>query len=489
MASLRFFLLLVAVTAGQLLTAQSLSISEAEKINTGLLNYRVLGKNSTGILVYKNKRDREVIETYDNSMALVRRKTLDMTLQPAESVNVLLMEDGSIVHVYVYKDKQAHYLEAQRMDERLIDIGPPQILDSLNRREDGNWDEFMIRHSNDRSRLLVYRQSLKGGQTIGIFMKLFDSKLQESWRDDLTIIEPDHDMLLQDAFVSDLGDVAFCFIRDNSRLRLETYPHTVLHFRAAEFGDFRRLEISDHADYRIREIAFSWDVQNNRLVGTGFYSEPGRSFASGVLFLSAQASGEWFNYTFTPFSPEFVKNLTGQSSKKREEIPMYDIQELIVRSDGGVVLISEFINETSEAYEYTDYDPYYGGYRTSTRYINYHEYEDILLIMIDPDGALSWEDVIRKKQVSREDHGRNSSFALLNVQSQLFFIFNEDISYNTNVLQYVLDTGGKINRNTMFNANTNEVMLVPRKARQVSGNEIIIPSIYKNNLAFVKLTY
>ena len=83
MASLRFFLLLVAVTAGQLLTAQSLSISEAEKINTGLLNYRVLGKNSTGILVYKNKRDREVIETYDNSMALVRRKTLDMTLQPA----------------------------------------------------------------------------------------------------------------------------------------------------------------------------------------------------------------------------------------------------------------------------------------------------------------------------------------------------------------------------------------------------------------------
>ncbi len=233
MASLRFFLLLVAVTAGQLLTAQSLSISEAEKINTGLLNYRVLGKNSTGILVYKNKRDREVIETYDNSMALVRRKTLDMTLQPAESVNVLLMEDGSIVHVYVYKDKQAHYLEAQRMDERLIDIGPPQILDSLNRREDGNWDEFMIRHSNDRSRLLVYRQSLKGGQTIGIFMKLFDSKLQESWRDDLTIIAPDHDMLLQDAFVSDLGDVAFCFIRDNSRLRLETYPHTVLHFRAA----------------------------------------------------------------------------------------------------------------------------------------------------------------------------------------------------------------------------------------------------------------
>ncbi len=168
---------------------------------------------------------------------------------------------------------------------------------------------------------------------------------------------------------------------------------------------------------------------------------------------------------------------------------MYDIQELIVRSDGGVVLISEFINETSEAYEYTDYDPYYGGYRTSSRYINYHEYEDILLIMIDPDGALSWEDVIRKKQVSREDHGRNSSFALLNVQSQLFFIFNEDISYNTNVLQYVLDTGGKINRNTMFNANTNEVMLVPRKARQVSGNEIIIPSIYKNNLAFVKLTY
>ncbi len=489
MLSLRWFPLLFLVVFYQGLFAQALSVSEAEKINSSFLNYRVLGKNSTGILIYKHKKDREIIETYDQEMALVRRKTLDVQLMPAESVNVLLMADGSIIHYYVYKNKRVHFLGAQRMDERLVDIGTPVILDSVDTREDGNWDEFLLRHSEDRQLVLVYRQSVRAGQSTGIQMKLYNSALQETWRDELVLEGKDRDMILQDAFLSNRGDVAYTQVRDNNRLRSEIYPHTTLHIRPADFGVFRRLEVLEKPDLRINELAFNWDVRNNRLVGAGFYAEANRAFASGVLFLSAEASGEWQAVSFTEFDSEFVKDLTGRTSKKREEIPLYDIQELIVRSDGGIMLISEFINETSEAYEYTDYDPYYGGYRTSTRYINYHEYEDILLLMIEPDGKLAWEDVIRKKQVSREDHGRNSSFAVLNAQSQLFFIFNEDISYNTNVLQYILDTRGRINRNSMFNSNTNEVMLVPRKARQVSGNEIVIPSVYKNNLAFVKLTY
>ncbi|MBI1191812.1 MAG: hypothetical protein GC205_01370 [Bacteroidetes bacterium] len=489
MARYRFYLFLILLLGAGLAQAQTLSVSEAEKISSAFLNYRILGKNNTGVLVYKHRKDRELIETYDDNMALVRRKTLDMQHQPAESVNVLLMADGSLIHFYVYKSNKVHYLEAQLMDERLVDVGEPVVLDSVNPREDGNWDEFMLRNSEDRSKVMVFRQSFRLGQVSGIQLRLFDAALRPLWADELLMDGKDKDMTLQDAFLSNRGDVAFVQVRDKVRLRAETYPHATLHFRPADFGLFRRQEVSGNLDVRIGELAFAWDVRNNRLVGAGFYSEAGRAYAAGVLYVATAASGEAPTEAFNAFSPELVKNLTGRSSKKREEIPLYDIQEIIVRSDGGFMLISEYISETSEAYEFTDYDPYYGGYRTSTRYINYHEYEDILLLMMEPDGTLSWEDVIRKKQVSREDHGRNSSFALLNTRNNLFFIFNEDISYNTNVLQYVMDTKGSLNRTSMFNANTNEVMLVPRKARQVSGNEIVIPSIYKNSLAFVKLTY
>ncbi len=470
-------------------SGQSMAVSEAEKISSSFLNYRVLGKNESGILVYKHKRDRELIETYNANMALVRRKTLETGAELSESVTLLLMHDGSLIHFYVVKDRKTQYLRAQILDDKLVDRGQAMAIDSASRRDDGQWDEFYIRHSEDRKRVLVFRQNVRSGETESLSLRVYNPVMEELMSDELVLLGDDRKMILHDGYLSNEGDVAFVQLRDDSKQRSENLPHIAVHIRPGSLGLFRRLDFQERPEWSMREIAFRWDAINKRLVGAGFYAEAGRSFASGVLFLAAESEGLWYARSYTPFSPELVKSLTGNSSRRREEIPFYDIQELIVRSDGGIVLISEFINETSESYEFTDYDPYYGGYRTSTRYINYHEYEDILLLMFNPDGSLGWEDVIRKKQISREDRGRNSSFALLNARRQLFFIFNEDISYNTNVLQYNMDTRGAINRHTMFNANSKELMLVPRRARQVSGNEIIIPSIYKNNLAFVKISY
>jgi hypothetical protein len=490
MRAVRFLWLLpLALAFAGTANAQALAVSEAERVSSNLLNYRVLGKNKGGVLVYKHRRDKEVIEAYDRNMALVRRKTLDTGGETAETVNVFLTPDGGLIHFYAYKRKRTEYLEAQRMDARLVDLGEPVLLDSVDHREDGNWDDFLVRQSLDRGLLLVFRLDARSTQLDGIHARVYDAALRPRFDEHLVLDGPDRFMLLQDGFISDRGDLAFAFVRDHVRIKSDDQPHVVFHIRPADFGLFRRLDVTELPDVKIREFGVAWDQRNNRLVGAGFFNDGSRSYAAGVLFCSASASGEWVAKRFETFNPEFVTDVTGRSSRKRDEIPLYEVQDLIVRSDGGVVLVSEYVNETAEAYEYTDYDPYYGGYRTATRYINYHEYEDILLLMIDPDGTVRWDDVIRKRQVSREDYGRNSSFALLNAQTRLFFIFNEDISYDTNVMQYVLDPKGRLHRDAILNADANEVMLVPRKAVQVSGNEIVIPSLYKSNLAFVKLAY
>jgi hypothetical protein len=468
---------------------QALAISEPERVSSTLLNYRVLGKNNGGVLVYKHKRDKEVIEAYDKSMNLVRRKTLSYDGETAETVNIYLTPDGGLLHFYTYKRRRTEYLTAQRIDARLVNLGKPVLLDSVDKREDGNWDDFLLRQSLDRNWLLIFRLDTRTTSMNGVHARVFNPALQEQFQEHLVLDGSDRLMLLHDAFISDRGDVAFAFVKDHVRLKSGEQPHLTFHIRPADFGLFRRLSIDEMPDVKIREIDFAWDQLNNRVVATGFYNEGSRSFAAGILFASASASGEWVAKRFIPFDAAFVEDVTGRSSRKRDEIPLYTVQDIIVRSDGGAVLVSEYVNESAEAYEYTDYDPYYGGYRTATRYINYHEYEDILLLFIDPDGTVRWDDVIRKKQVSREDYGRNSSYALLNAQTRLFFVFNEDISYDTNVMQYALDPKGRLQRDAIFNADANEVMLVPRKALQVSGNELVIPSLYKNNLAFVKLAY
>ena len=89
--------------------------------------------------------------------------------------------------------------------------------------------------------------------------------------------------------------------------------------------------------------------------------------------------------------------------------------------------------------------------------------------------------------MSREDRGVNSSYAILKGKEKLIFIFNEDVEQNSNVLQYETTADGVLDRKSLFNPNQQEVQIRPLSAEQISANEIIIPSIYKKNLSFVKL--
>ena len=91
--------------------------------------------------------------------------------------------------------------------------------------------------------------------------------------------------------------------------------------------------------------------------------------------------------------------------------------------------------------------------------------------------------------MSREDRGVNSSYALVNIKDKCMFIFNEDIEQNANVLEYVMTATGELDRNSLFNANQQEVQIRPSSAQQISYNEIVIPSIYKKSLSFVKIKF
>jgi hypothetical protein len=73
--------------------------------------------------------------------------------------------------------------------------------------------------------------------------------------------------------------------------------------------------------------------------------------------------------------------------------------------------------------------------------------------------------------------------------SKLHFVYNEEIYHKTNVSQYNVDKTGASERKYLFNAGDRNVLLVPKLGRQISSNEIIIPSYKRNYLSFVKMTY
>lgn len=196
--------------------------------------------------------------------------------------------------------------------------------------------------------------------------------------------------------------------------------------------------------------------------------------------------GTNFHYIFPQQTLDEIAGLAKE--KAISNLPVYQIGTIIPRVDGGALLVAEFYDKTVESYEFTNYDPYV-GYRTSTRQVEFYEYDDILLFSIKPDGTPSWNNVIRKKQISREDNGVNSSYGVLTLKDRCIFIFNEDVEQNSNVLQYEMSFTGELDRKSLFNANQQEVQIRPGSAEQIALNEIIIPSIYKKSLRFVRIKF
>lgn len=482
----RSSLLIFLLTAVYALPAQVLSLSAPEKIVSSLMDYRILGQNDLGVLVYKKHRDRDLIEVYDENMTLIRRKTLGDGMD-RNTVGLVMLKD-KVYQLFSFREHKKDYLAVQAMDGSLRNFGQILLLDSLDRREE--WTDYYVRRANNQDYLLVYRSQIRSGDLMAVHAMSYDSDFRPMWREEIEFEPVDRRMVLSEAIITDEAAVIFVLERNDGRLRSDQNPMMSFHIREASNPTFSRYEFKGENNRKIRDAGYAWDAVNQKVQASGFFSQDNRAYARGVFALSFDLKARAFDKArFSPFDESLIKSLTGKVNRKRDEIPVYTVQNIIPRSDGGLFVAAEYVNESAEAYEYTDYDPQFGGYRTSTRYINYHEYEDVFIYMIEPDGSVSWDEVIRKNQVSREDFGKNSSYCLLNARQKLFFLFNEEISYETNIMQYSLDSKGKLERDAIFNAEAEGIMLLPRRAVQIAGNEIVIPSIYKNNLSFVKLSY
>jgi hypothetical protein len=232
---------------------------------------------------------------------------------------------------------------------------------------------------------------------------------------------------------------------------------------------------------------FGLDQQHGEVLAAGYYGDDNRYNMNGYFTMHIDmSSGAVMEANHQAFSDELRSSITSMLDKTSRFTPAYQVTKIVPRMDGGALIVGEYYDKTIENYDYTNYDPYY-GYRTSTRQLEFYEYNDILLLSVDATGAMDWSNIIRKKQQSKEDRGVSSSFGLLNSQRFMYFIFNEDITQNSNVLMYALSADGTLDRQSLFNPSKQEVELRPASGKQIAYDEVVIPSIYKRNLAFIKI--
>ncbi|MEM7163733.1 MAG: hypothetical protein AAF487_15000, partial [Bacteroidota bacterium] len=169
--------------------------------------------------------------------------------------------------------------------------------------------------------------------------------------------------------------------------------------------------------------------------------------------------------------------------RPRKEVPRVELRHIVVNPNGSCSLIGEqFWMRERNDYNMT------GGY--FTRQVFY--FMDLILVKYAPDGQLSWEKVIPKRQESVNDEGLYSSIALANRGEELFIVFNDDEKNleiindpgnnnlrNFNVLKsdpsYIrIDKDGNLERLSPLKGKNGQFKLRPIDSIQCSKNHLAI---------------
>src|SRR5581483_3295976 len=100
------------------------------------------------------------------------------------------------------------------------------------------------------------------------------------------------------------------------------------------------------------EPSFEIDNKNGNLVMCSFYNDNkyGEDVANGFVYASYDpANGTALKSNYTPFSKEFIKELTSREPVGKGRLYTFSIRKTVLRNDGGALIVAEsFIKDTHE---------------------------------------------------------------------------------------------------------------------------------------------
>ncbi len=522
--TLPFLLLLVGLSAfGQNKTEDyELIWGEEEKASRRETLSDIVGSDETGIYALKlrvgfyNLGQTLTLEHYDPQMNLTKSREIDLNKQIKGMGYEFIVDFNNKLYLFTSKHdnrsgrKILYYQQILKtslnIDGNLIKVAEVDRR-GLSQRHSGL---FGVERSQDDSKLLIYYQQPKGkGGSDEFGFVVFDQSFKKLWDKRTKLPYDDEIFEVEDFEISNEGDVYLLGIvfKDKKKVKRKGEPN--YQYRVLGYTD----EGDRYEEYPVEnEGYFFTDMQmevtkEQNIICAGFYSEKGTFSIKGSYFIKLDAQTKSvLSEDFKQFDLDFItQNLTNAQVKKakkgkKTELYSYRLDDIVIREDGGAVLVGEqfFVN----TFTTTTRDA--NGF-TQTVTTSYYHYDDIIVVNINPDGTIEWAEKIAKRQSTTNDGGFFSSYALGVVGSRLYFVFNdngENLIYNgtgkpayfdgyrNGIVSLVEVNGlGQQKRSALFRSREVDVLTRPKVCEQVSKNELVIFGQRKKTHRFAKILF
>ena len=488
------FLLLAFVAYVSLGFSQTTDVSAPMRMNAKLNKVRIIGKNQDGYVV-RFSGGEELIHIYDNNLKLSAARTLDFKNGDGDLQHILLNKNGASLY-YLHSERKQTILMMQPVNAKFIDIGKAFAIDTFNDKKELVDANLHFKSSLDQNYTVFYYPVFDNDRVNSMKMTCIDRSAAVVYKTFLPIGRPEKDMEYARAVVDNNGNSFLIFTAEASAKDTIKGDHYYVMRVDKNTGKLTNFTIRCKKAV-FGEPQFEVDNVNGNLIFCGFYDENADASdpaANGFFYLQYDAAtGELKHSAYNVFPAPFMTSLTGR--EKYSRLFTFNIKKILLRIDGGAMIVAEqlikdkkevMVSSPSPTFRgYVGYGNSYNSYRTVSTFA----FNDIIAFSIKEDGSLDWNTIMRKKQLTEDDNGFNSSFAFMNEKDMVHLLYLDEISTTGSANEYRLSSKGASERKVLFSQEDKDIFLIPRLAKQVAPDELVIPSVKSGDFKLVRVQY
>ncbi|HMI77857.1 MAG TPA: hypothetical protein VK484_03645, partial [Ferruginibacter sp.] len=385
------------------LTAQTINFSGYSREDSRDINFEVIGKINTNILVYKNIRWKHKINIYDNEMK--DKETIDLDFIPEKTFNIDFITYPDFFYMfYQFQKRNILHCMAVKMDGNGKRIGEAIELDTTQISVLADNKIYATINSEDKEKIMIFKIQRKHDR-FNIVTLLFDK--------DLNLLKKSRQAReyneRKDHYNNFLlgNDGNFVFTLDK-QLNFRDNSNGLIIISKSALEDTLAFHQVDLGNKYIDEVKLKIDNLNNRYIINTFYYKKNRGSIEGMFtYIWDIGKRKEYASAFTALY-DSLRDEAKSDGLLRFAFDEFFIRQVVVKKDGGFILTAEdFSTQTRgsnnpwnrweylnnpyslSSGSYYSYRPYYNYYRPRSSYYNQstrYYYQNILVLSINRNG-------------------------------------------------------------------------------------------------------
>jgi hypothetical protein len=436
-------------------------------------SYVIVGKNAGSTIIALNTNEGFKIKKYTDAMG--EWSSMDAPSIPSNCTQLcFIKKDTSYVCFYEMISKQSSVFYTQLFDTNFKPLAEPNIFTSIALNKSIN--QINIEQSETKQKLALYYIS-RDDDDNGFVHYLFAdaNNLVAKWQH-IALGELDAPIHVQMLLGGKTNMIAIAALTKQEMIEQLTLYHIKIDSTKKHKVDLQNTLFN----YKIAQA----DAQRDKVVMCLVHANAGEddhNFIKKIIFDCTADSIE--------------KNADvhiGKISSKKNEIGNYANylpRHIVLKSNNDVLLISEYFDMETVILgtEVNSLSTSGAPFRIS-RVMKKYDYGDVLLTSITAQDSVAWIKNLHKEQLTENDEGTYSSFALALARNKMSVVFNA-LDKNHTMQQATIDADGNAVYTILNDAKIEAYHLIPRKAKQISNSEMIVPCERQNIFSFVKIRF